>query len=296
MAMMVDANRRSIEKELQSATYLGSTKHCNCDIYTFDGAQFPNLMREVWRLRNLSFGQVGVVLDDGAARCVADCDGSCRQLIIWDGAAGQIVGGYRYALGSVVAPRSLSFWQYYSLSPRFVNDYFPSAVELGRSFVSPEYKCGGERHAIYALDALWEGLGRVVVEADARYLFGRVTLYPSLGIRARNLIVGFMRYLFPQREALVSARVPLRVGLSRYRCRKLFVGETLTENYRILLSLVRRMHNVVPPIISSYMRLSPTMQTFDAYENRDLGDVAEVAIMLTVDDFYDNIKRRYLSC
>lgn len=292
---MVDASRMSMERELQDATYLGRTTHCDCDIYTFDGGRFPNLMREVWRLRNLSYGEVGVALDDGAARCVSDCDGSCRQLIVWDGAAGQIVGGYRYALGSAVAPHRLSIWRYYTLSSRFVNDYFPSAVELGRSFVSSEYKCGGGRHAIHALDALWEGLGRVVTESDVRYLFGRVTLYPSLGIRARNLIVGFMRYLFPQREALVSARVPLRLGLSRYRCHKLFVGETLAENYRILISLVRRMHRVVPPIISSYMRLSPTMQTFDAYENGDLGNVAEVAIMLTVDDFYENIKLRYLS-
>ena len=243
----------------------------------------------------MSYGEVGVALDDSARRCASDCDGSCRQLIVWDGAAEQIVGGYRYALGSNTDPQHLSIWRYYSLSSRFINDYLPSAVELGRSFVSPEYKCGGEHHRMYALDALWEGLGRVVVESDVRYLFGRVTLYPSLGVRARNLVVGFMRYLFPQREELVSARVPLRVGLSRYRCRKLFVGETIMENYRILMSLMRHMRRVVPPIISSYMRLSPTMQTFDAYANGDLGDVAEAAILLTVDDFYDGVKRRYLS-
>ena len=160
----------------------------------------------------------------------------------------------------------------------------------------PEYKCGGERHAIYALDALWEGLGRVVVASDVRYLFGRVTLYPSLGVRARNLLVGFMRYLYPSRDMLVSARQPIRMGLSRYRCCKLFVGETHAENYKILVSLLRSMRCTVPPIISSYMRLSPTMQTFDTYINSDLGGVAEAAIMLTVDDFYENIRRRYLSC
>ena len=293
--MLVQEQRERVVEELQSATYLGRSKHCNCGIYTFDGGRLPNLMHEVWRLRDLSYGEVGVALDDSARRCASDCDGSCRQLIVWDGAAEQIVGGYRYALGSNTDPQHLSIWRYYSLSSRFINDYLPSAVELGRSFVSPEYKCGGEHHRMYALDALWEGLGRVVVESDVRYLFGRVTLYPSLGVRARNLVVGFMRYLFPQREELVSARVPLRMGLSRYRCRKLFVGETIMENYRILMSLMRRMRRVVPPIISSYMRLSPTMQTFDAYANGDLGDVAETAILLTVDDFYDGVKRRYLS-
>lgn len=291
---MINRERELLEEELRSATFLGRATHCNSDIYTFDGAQHPALMREVWRLRDLSFREVGVALSDSVNGCASDCDGSCRQLIVWDGSMGEIVGGYRYSLGAEVAPESLSIWRYYSLSQHFVNDYLPRALELGRSFVSPEYKCGGERHAIYALDALWEGLGRVVMASDVHYLFGRVTLYPSLGVRARNLLVGFMRYLFPSREMLVSAREPIRMGLSRYRCCKLFVGETIAENYRILISLLRRMRHVVPPIISSYMRLSPTMQTFDAYENHDLGGVTETAIMLTVDDFYDGIKQRYL--
>lgn len=55
------------------------------------------------------------------------------------------------------------------------------------------------------------------------------------------------------------------------------------------------MHHVMPPILSSYMRLSPSMQAFDCYLNNDLGDVVEMAIMLTVDDFYDDVKRRYLT-
>lgn len=294
--MLIKVGREQVEKELRETTYVGGATHCDYDIYTFDGARFPTLMREVWRLRDLSFREAGVALGDSVDGCASDCDGSCRQLVVWDRVSRQIVGGYRYSLGGEVAPERLSIWRYYSLSPRFVNDYLPSALELGRSFVSPEYKCGGERHAIYALDALWEGLGRVVVASDVRYLFGRVTLYPSLGIRARNLLVGFMHYLYPSREKLVSAREPMRMGLSPYRCRKLFVGKTITDNYKILLSLLRGMRRAMPPVISSYMRLSPTMQTFDTYANGDLGGVAEAAIVLTVDDFYDNIKRRYLSC
>lgn len=292
---MLNVDRDALVEELRSADYLGRATHCNADIYTFDGAYAPHLMREVWRLRDMSFNEVGVALDDATHGCALDCDGSCRQLVVWDEELKQVVGGYRYALGAEVAPERLSIWRYYSLSQRFVNDYLPLSLELGRSFVSLDYQRGSGHRTIYALDALWEGLGRVVAMCDVHYLFGRVTLYPSLGVRARNLLVGFMRYLYPQREALLLARQPVRMGLSRYRCRKLFVGETIAENYRILISLFRKMRRSLPPIISSYMRLSPTMQTFDVYENGDLGGVAESAIMLTVDDFYDGIKRRYLS-
>jgi hypothetical protein len=254
-------------------------------------------MREVWRLREMSYREVGVALSGDVGGNAMDMDGVCRQLIVWDDEVRRIVGGYRYIVGAEVAGcERLSLSRYFSLSQRFVNDFLPRAMELSRSFVSPEYQCAVGRRTIYALDALWEGVGRLVEALDVRYLFGRVTLYPSLSTLARELLVGFMRYIFPSRERLMRAHAPLDVGLSRYRCRQIFVGETLAENYRILVSRMRDLQCAIPPIISSYMRLSPSMQTFDAYENSDLGGVAEVAIMLTVDDFYPEIKRRYLSC
>ena len=134
---MIRRERELLEAELQCATYLGRATHCKADIYTFDGARSPCLMSEVWRLRDLAFRQAGVALQDSANGCASDCDGSCRQLIVWDGAAREIVGGYRYALGAEVAPESLSIWRYFTLSPRFINDYIPSALELGDPLFRP---------------------------------------------------------------------------------------------------------------------------------------------------------------
>ena len=285
----------AVARELRRATCLGEATHWSASIYTFDGARFPHLMREVWRLRAISYRDVGVSLDGDVGGNASDVDGSCRQLVVWDDVLKRVVGGYRYTFAADVAPEQLAVGRYYRLSKRFVNDYLPYSMELGRSFISPEYQSAAGRHTIYALDALWEGLGRVVEALDVRYLFGRVTLYPAMCGEARDLLLGFMRYIFPPRERLLVARVPLGVGLSRFRCRQIFVGETLAENYRILLSRMRDLQSVVPPIISSYIRLSPSMQTFDVYENGDLGGVVETAIMLTVEDFYDDIKRRYLS-
>ncbi|MBQ2142725.1 MAG: GNAT family N-acetyltransferase [Alistipes sp.] len=253
-------------------------------------------MREVWRLREMSYREVGITLSGDVGGNAMDMDGVSRQLVVWDDEARRIVGGYRYVVGvDVMGCERLSLSRYFSLSQRFVNDFLPRAMELSRSFVSPEYQNTAGRHTIYALDALWEGLGRIVEALNVRYLFGRVTLYPSMCSEARDLLLGFMRYIFPPRERLMVARLPIGVGLSRFRCRQIFVGETLAENYRILLSRMRDLQCAVPPIISSYMRLSPSMQTFDVYENSDLGGVVETAIMLTVEDFYDDIKRRYLS-
>lgn len=290
----VNREREAMVRELRRATSLGKATRWPASIYVFDGARCPHLMREVWRKRSESYRDVGVLLDDVGGN-ISDINGTCRQLIVWDDVMRQIVGGYRYIVGADVSPDMLAVGRYFTMSERFVNGYLPRSLELGRSFVVPEYQSSSGYHTIYALDALWEGLGRVVEALDVRYLFGRVTLYPSMSVQARDLLVGFMRYIFPPREQLLRARLPLGVGLSRFRCRQIFVGETLGENYRILISRMRDMQCVVPPIISSYIRLSPSMQTFDTYANGDLGDVVETAIMLTVDDFYEDVKRRYLT-
>ena len=294
---IVNMRPASVElcKELLCATSLGRATHCNATIYSFDGGVLSELMQEVGRLRKISFEAVGVAMPRCEAIDDADLDGTYRQLIVWDNDAGQIIGGYRYAVGSVAPVDRLSIARYFTLSDRFVRDYLPRGIELGRSFVQPYYQRGRNPKTIFALDALWEGLARVVTQERADYLFGRVTLYPSLGIRARNLIFGFMQYIFPRREALVSARDPLVGGVSRRWLRRCFVGNTPRENYRILISRVRAMRRSVPPILSSYMRLSPSMQTFDLYRNDDLGGVAECGIMLTIADLYDDVKRRYFS-
>ena len=75
-------------------------------------------------------------------------------------------------------------------------------------------------------------------------------------------------------------------------CKKIF-NDIAAENYKILMQKMRSMRRNIPPMISSYMRLSPSMQCFDSYVNDDLGGVAEMAIMLDKEEFYDDIKRRY---
>lgn len=282
--------------ELQKATLVCRPRGCESEVYSFDGRECQALMSEVWRLRDRAFGGVGVKLDDAKAGERGDVDGTYRQLIVWDAARRCIVGGYRYAIGRSVAAGRLSLSRYFSLSERFVEEYLPRGVELGRTFVAAEHQAGTMRSAIYALSDLWQGLSCIVRRCRVRYLFGRVTLYPELGVRARNLLLGFMRYGYPSREPLMMALKPLNWGISRRSFRRLFVGATATENYKILIGRMRSMGRNIPPVISSYMRLSPSMQSFGSYINEDLGGVAEVAIMLDSEEFYDDVKRRYCIC
>ena len=279
--------------ELKRAELVCRLRGGESEVYSFDGGECRALISEVWRLRDEAFGGVGVRLDDRLAVEQGDVDGTYRQLIAWDVRRGAIAGGYRYAVGNEVAAESLSLARYFSLSERFVEEFLPRGLELGRTFVATQYQLVASRSALYALSDLWQGLSRVVANRGIRYLFGRVTLYPKLGVRARNLLLGFMRYGFPYREPLMSAHRPLNCGISLRSYRRLFVGRTAAENYKILMQKMRSMRRNIPPMISSYMRLSPSMQCFDSYVNEDLGGVAEMAIMLDKEEFYDDVKRRY---
>lgn len=280
-------------EELHRAELVCRLRGGQSEVYSFDGGRCRGLMAEVWRLRDEAFGGVGVRLEDRLAVERGDVDGVYRQLIAWDTRRRAIVGGYRYAVGGDVAAERLSLSRYFNLSERFVAEFLPRGLELGRTFVAAEYQRSASRSALYALSDLWQGLSRVVVSRGIRYLFGRVTLYPELGVRARDLLLGFMRYGFPCREPLMSALRPLNCGISRRSFRRVFVGETAAENYKILTQKMRSMRRNIPPMISSYMRLSPSMQCFDSYVNEDLGGVAEVAIMLDREEFYEDVKRRY---
>ena len=282
-------------EELQRAKLLCCATRWDAEVYDFDGKTSPRLIAEVCRLRDLSFMRVGVSLDDSSGDETSDVDGSCRQVVVWDCQRKAIAGGYRYSLGRDVTPSALSISRYFSLSQGFVERCLPRGMELGRTFISPEYQRGANTLTLYTLDSLWEGLSAVVTANDVNYLFGRVTLYPSLGAKARNLLMGFMRFAYPSDGSLMQAYKCKPVEMEREEYDRIFVGATLRDNYKILLSRMRELGALPPPIISSYMRLSPSMQVFDSYENWDLGGVVETAIMVCVEDFYDDVKRRYLS-
>ncbi len=153
----------AIKAELTDDRLLRPTNKGNNLIYVVDAHTAPAVMREVGRLREISFRLAG----GGTGK---DCDideydlmtPPCRQLIVWDPDSEQILGGYRYITGSDIRrtpegkPR-IATSHMFRFSERFIDEYLPYTIELGRSFVRPEYqssKAGAK--ALYALDNLWD--------------------------------------------------------------------------------------------------------------------------------------------
>ena len=183
--------REELLRELTPDRKVRDTKRAGNEIYIFTAAECPALMREVGRLREIAFRAAG-----GGTGEEADIDGEDRaeggyhQLIVWDPAAQEIVGGYRFIVCTSSRQPHLSTEHYFHFSDLFRRRYLPHTIELGRSFIQPAYQARSNTKSIYALDNLWDGLGALIVlNPKAKYLFGKVTMYSSYQTVARNTLI-----------------------------------------------------------------------------------------------------------
>lgn len=289
-------DREAIEKELTEDAFLRKTNNGGNEIYVITARRSPNIMRELGRLREVSFraagGGTGVEVDIDE---LDEAEGGYQQLFVWDPKAREIIGGYRFTVCHETHPKYLSTEHYFRFSDRFRREYLPYTIELGRSFVQPHYQ--GTRtnpKGLYSLDNLWDGLGALVVNnPDMRYFLGKVTMYGDYNKEARNILIYFLNKYFPDKDHLVDPIHPIKLSIDDEAMEKIFTGGCYTEDYKILTRAVRRLQENIPPLINSYMSISPSMKVFGTVTNPDFGDVEETGILITISDIYPNKSERH---
>ncbi len=296
-------DRKLLETELTKDRFIRKTNNGNSSIYIFSSNDSPNLMKEVGRLREITFRDAG----GGTGKSVDidefdEGEKAFRQLIVWNPFDQEIVGGYRITEGknirveedgTVHSPTA----ELFRFSKKFIKDYLPVSIELGRSFVQPNYQPQYNlRKGMYSLDNLWDGLGAIVIDhPDVKYLFGKVTMYPHYDPLARDLILYFMKKFFPDHEHLLVPVESLPILTDEKVLDSIFTGCNYDENYKILVQKVRKLNENIPPLVNAYMNLSSTMKTFGTALNRGFGDVEETGIIITVKDILDIKKDRHIS-
>lgn len=279
---------QTIAQQLSSLSPILCSERGSLALYTFRGAEQRQLMREVGRLREKAFSEAG-----GGTGKPVDIDSDdlsadgYNQLIAWDIRRGEIVGGYRYIICRSDLIDHISTHRYFHFSDTFKEHYLPHSIEMGRAFTVRRT----DAHPLFAMEALWRGLGHIVASnSEIHYLFGKVTIYRHYDAEARRLLMLFLRKFFPPREPLLRARTPF-VESEGYDP---FTQELFDDNYLLLRRLLRRRGEVIPPIISAYMRLSRRMQIFDTVINPHFGNTFETALLLPVEDITAQLRERYL--
>ncbi len=294
-------DRETLKRELTQDIFIRPTNNASNEIYIFKGDEKPNLMKEVGRLREISFRAAG-----GGTGKPLDLDEfdsgpySYSQLIVWDPSENAIVGGYRVVLCKDTQDNEgnfhLSTTEIFQFSERLKRDYFPYAIELGRSFVQPEFQPSvGSRKGLFSLDNLWDGLGALVVmHPEMKYFFGKITMYTDFNREARDTILRFMHHYFPDPDGLAIVDSPV---VLEYECKDFMdklQGLDYKDGHKLLNTTVRDLGENIPPLFNNYMNLSPTMRTFGTTTNSHFGDVEETGIMVTIEDIYDQKKDRYV--
>lgn len=291
-----------LKSELTDDKRLRFSSRGNNEIYVFTAHDAPNLMREVGRLRELTFREAG---GGTGLDCDIDefdtMDNPYKQLIVWNPDANEIVGGYRLILGPDIKIKEdgqphLSTGHLFKFSEKFVKEYLPYMLELGRSFVVPKYQsASGGKKAVFALDNLWDGLGAMaIIMPDCKYYFGKMTMYPSYNRLARDLILYFQKKHFADKENLILPMHPLVLEHEEDELSKIFTGESLKGDFKILNNQVRALGLSIPPLVNAYMNLSPTMKVFGTAINDEFGDVEETGILITVEEISDEKRIRYI--
>ena len=291
-----------LKSELTPAKKLRDTNKGHNEIYIVNHFDSPNTMKEIGRLREEAFRDSG-----GGSGLSMDIDefdimeNPYQQLIVWDPDNEKIIGGYRYILGTDVQMDEneqpfLATAHMFRFSEKFIKEYLPYTIELGRSFIAPEYQSrqAGTK-ALFALDNLWDGLGALAIEKpDMKYFFGKMTMYPDYNREARDLIQHFLFKHFEDKEKLVTPIEPLKIETDKAYMDSILTAEDFNEDYKLLNAEVRKHGVNIPPLVNSYMSLSPTMKMFGGGINHEFSDVEETCIMITFDEIHEAKKERHI--
>jgi hypothetical protein len=299
-AVIPPVDRNLIKQELTNERFIRKTNNGSNLIYILTSHNAPHTMREIGRLREMAFRDAG-----GGTGLECDLDEydlgevPYQQLIVWSPLDEEIVGGYRFIEckdAMVNQTFKLATAELFSFSEKFIADYLPYTIELGRSFVQPRYQPSAQnRKGLFSLDNLWDGLGAIVTDHPGiRYFFGKVTMYRHFDSLSRDLILAFMHHYFPDPEKLVTPLQPLPVVHDVSAFIAELNGLPYKEGHRLLNQKVRERGENIPPLFNSYMNLSATMKTFGTALNPHFGQVEETGIMVTIADIYPSKKERHI--
>lgn len=295
-------DKELLRSELTVSRFIRETNKGSNYLFLIDSKNSPNTMLEIGRLREITFRVAG-----GGTGKKVDIDefdnGHFKQLIVWDPKNEEIIGGYRFAFmkelildGKIHSPAA----EIFDFSDQFVREFAPTAIELGRSFVQPDYQPKRDSmKGIFSLDNLWDGLGYLMVKyPEIKYFFGKMTMYKTYNRQARNLILYFLKKYFPDKDKLVFPKPEVELNIVEEEIQFLteaFDGNDYEKDKKNLQNLLRSINEAIPPLFNAYMNLSPDMKVFGTADNPFFGGVEETGILITIDSVYPAKKERHMS-
>lgn len=244
-------NKKILKDEVRKAEFLGTTIDGK-KIILADAEQSPFLLRELGRVREISFRAIG----GGTGRSHDNdlYDNYYRHLILWDDEDLEIVGAYRIGeCTKIIKERGKEALYTYNLCNfnEHFEEYRDNSVELGRSFVQPKY--WGSR----ALDNLWQGVGAYLAyHPKIKYTYGTVTINADTPKQAVEALVYFYSFYFSCETKMMKAKTPYIISDENESLfYKIFKDLEYKEAFVILKKYLKDMGSSVPTLFKQYAEL-----------------------------------------
>lgn len=280
-----------ILKELKKSKLLGETIDGK-KIYLYDYEDDSVVLKELGRLRELSFRKVGEGINQ--KRDTDKYDIYYQHIVLWDENDLEIVGSYRIGNGNFIN-ENIGKKGFYSNTLFKYNEkfepYLKDSIELGRSFVQPKY--WGTR----ALDYLWYGIGAYLkVNPHIKYMFGPVSIsgtYPSL---AKDMMIFYYSHYFSNKEELVEAKLPYQYSCHIQDLKDSFVLEDRKKDFKTLKSTLNSMGVTVPTLFKQYADICEEEGAkFLAFNvDPDFSNCVDGFILVEVDKIKNSARKRYI--
>lgn len=261
-------------------------------VYLTSAEQSPSIIKEIGRLREQSFRDVGE--GTGQSIDLDEFDNYYQHIFLWNHDTEEIVGAYRLGQTDCIirnsGARGLYSASLFDYNPTFIRN-LGNALELGRSFIRTEYQ-----KKFGCLAALWRGIGEFVVRnPQYRYLFGPVSISQDYQKISRNLIVEFLLQNKMNHELTSLVRPHVAPKINRSTIRRFafeYTRHTNIEDISMLVSEIESDQKGVPILIKHYLKLNGRFIAFNV--DRDFSNVIDGLIWVDLCKTDPKILARFL--
>ncbi|MEM6258119.1 MAG: GNAT family N-acyltransferase [Planctomycetota bacterium] len=262
------------------------------DVFYMRKAQCPGLMRELGRLRELTFRDVGE--GTGLSIDIDRFDDYYLQLVVWNSDKHEVVGGYRLGPTDEILPKYGKDGLYTNTLFKFRKSLLRQidpALELGRSWVALEYQ-----RSYAPLMLLWKGIGAYLVKYPRyRRLFGPVSISAEYSSMSKQLLTAFLTLhkFLPDLAKLVAPRNPMKRKEVRQFERRAFstVAGSLEEANELIKELEAD-GKPIPILLKQYLKLNGQLMGFNV--DPDFGNVLDGLILIDVPSIDTRVMKKYL--
>ena len=284
-------HKKNIEKDLSKLEPVRETK--NGSLVYITNSTHKHILDEIGRLRELSFRKSGA--GSGKEKDIDKFDTFFKQMIIIDPEKNKIIGGYRFLEGNNIKAEKNQIYtpmgKLFDTNQAYIKDDLPKDMELGRSFISPDYM-GDSR----SFDDLWMGIAAAARLNEAEGLLGKITIYNDKSIIGTDFCLAIMQkyygnspYHFRPKKGLEAETTEKYFEISEQ-----LDGNNIKNDFRKIKNFCDYSVVDMAPMLKAYSNITSDMEFFGASKNKDFGYVIEAGIRMLIKNIKKDKKERYL--